>query len=146
MGQVFLDLCRRAAPYGRHYAGAGWGPHMPTRIAWIIMELPAPVLFLAVYVDGRAASQIVPLLFLAMWQSHYLHRTFVYPFRLRARGRKTPLLLVGSGFLFNSLNAYINARFISEFGEYAADWLADPRFLIGVGIFLSGLSLNLHAD
>ena len=143
---TFLYLWRRAAPYGRHYAGAGWGPHMPTRLAWIVMELPAPALFLAVYLYGGAAFQIVPLLFLAMWQGHYLQRTFVYPFRVRASGRKTPLLLVGSGFLFNALNAYLNARFISEFGEYAADWLADPRFLLGGGIFLAGLALNLHAD
>ena len=55
---------------------------MSTRLAWIVMELPAPVLFLAVYLDGGAASRVVPLLFLAMWQGHYLHRTFVYPFRV----------------------------------------------------------------
>ena len=143
---TFLYLSRRVAPYGRHYAGAGWGPHISTRLAWVIMELPAPALFLVVYLNGQSAFQIVPLLFLVMWQGHYLNRTFVYPFRVRARGRKTPLLLVGSGFFFNAVNAYINARFISEFGEYAADWLADPRFLIGVGIFLAGLALNLHAD
>ena len=143
---TFLYLFRRAAPYGRHYGGAGWGPHISTRLAWVIMELPAPVLFLVVYLDGKGAFQIVPLLFLVMWQGHYLNRTFVYPFRVRARGRKTPLLLVGSGFFFNAINAYIHARFISEFGEYATDWLADPRFLIGVGIFLAGLALNLHAD
>ena len=143
---TFLYLLRRAAPYGRHYAGAGWGPHVPARLAWIVMELPAPVLFLVVYLNGDGALRITPLLFLAMWQAHYLNRTFVYPFRVRASGRKTPLLLVGSGFLFNAINAYINARFISEFGEYATEWLADPRFLIGVGVFLAGLALNLHAD
>ena len=81
-----------------------------------------------------------------MWQGHYLNRTFVYPFRVRSRDRKTPILVAGSGFLFNVINAYINARFISEFGEYATVWLADPRFLIGVGTFLAGLALNLHAD
>ena len=143
---TFLYLFRKAAPYGRHYAGAGWGPHVSTRLAWVIMELPAPVLFLVVYLNGKDSFQIVPLLLLVMWQSHYLNRTFIYPFRVRARGRKTPLLLVGSGFFFNAINAYINARFISEFGEYATDWLTDPRFLIGVGIFLAGIALNLHAD
>ena len=143
---TFLYLRHRAAPYGRHYAGAGWGPHISARPAWIIMELPAPAVFLVVYLNGQGAFQLLPLLFLVMWQGHYLNRTFVYPFRIRARGRKTPLLLVGSGFLFNVINAYINARFISEFNEYAIEWLADPRFLIGVGVFLAGLALNLHAD
>ena len=40
---TFLYLFRRAAPHGRHYAGAGWGPHISARFAWVIMELPVPV-------------------------------------------------------------------------------------------------------
>ena len=143
---TFVYLLRRTAPYGRHYAGAGWGPHVSSRLGWVIMELPTVVVFLAVYLNGKAAFQIVPLLFLLMWQGHYLNRTFIYPFRTRASGRRTPLLVVGSGFFFNVINAYINARFISEFGGYAVGWLADPRFLIGVGVFLVGIALNLHAD
>ena len=143
---TFPYLLRRTAPYGRHYGGAGWGPHIPARFAWVIMELPAPVLFLVVFLSGKQGFQIVPLVFLVMWQSHYLNRTFVYPLRVRAKERSTPLLLVASGFFFNTINAYINARFISEFAEYANTWLADPRFLIGVGIFLAGFTLNLHSD
>lgn len=143
---TFLYLLRRTAPYGRHYVSTELRPHIPARLAWIIMELPAPLLFLVVFFYGKHGFQLVPLLFLVMWQGHYLNRTFVYPFRVRASGRKMPLLLVASGFFFNVINAYINARFISEFGEYANDWLADPRFLIGVSIFLFGLVLNLHAD
>ena len=143
---TFFYLLRKTAPYGRHYAGAGWGPHISSRLGWIIMELPAVVVFLAVYLNGKAAFNIVPLLFVVMWQSHYLNRTFIYPFRIRASERRTPLLVVGSGFFFNVINAYINARFISEFGEYTVGWLADPRFLIGVGIFLVGIAINLHAD
>ena len=143
---TFLYLLRKTAPYGRHYAGAGWGPHISSRLGWIIMELPAVVVFVAVYLNGMAAFQIVPLLFLVMWQGHYLNRTFIYPFRIRTRGRKTPLMVVGSGFFFNTVNAYVNARFISEFGEYAVGWLADPRFIIGVGIFLVGIAINFHAD
>ena len=143
---TFPYLLRRTAPYGRHYAGQGWGPHISTKFAWIIMELPAPALFLAVFLNGMHAFQAVPLLFLFMWQVHYLNRTFIYPFRVRAHGRKTPLLVVASGFFFNSVNAYVNARFISEFGAYSTEWLADPRFLIGVGIFAAGFALNLHSD
>ncbi len=56
------------------------------------------------------------------------------------------MLVVASGFFFNVINAYINARFISEFGEYSTQWLTDSRFLIGAGVFLVGIFLNLHAD
>ncbi len=143
---TFPYLLRKTAPYGRHYAGAGWGPHIPSRLGWVVMELPAVAVFLLVYFSGNGAWLTVPLLFLAMWQVHYLNRTFVYPLRLRESGRKTPVLIVALSFLFNTINAYINARFISEFGRYDLTWLGDPRFLIGAGIFLAGMVLNLHAD
>ena len=57
-----------------------------------------------------------------------------------------PVLVVGSGFLFNVINAYVNARFVSHIGEYGLDWLGDPRFLAGLAIFLTGLALNIHSD
>ena len=81
-----------------------------------------------------------------MWQVHYLNRTFVYPFRTRTTGKKMPVLVVGSGFLFNVINAYVNARFVSQIGQYGLDWLSDPRFLAGLAIFLAGLVLNIHSD
>ena len=38
---AFLALLFVPAPYGRH-ARAGWGPTLPTRLAWVVQELPAP--------------------------------------------------------------------------------------------------------
>lgn len=143
---TFVHLLRKVAPYGRHYNGAGWGPYIPSRAGWIVMELPAVAVFLLVYLDGKAAGQTVPLLFLAMWQAHYLNRTFIYPLRARQSGRKMPVAVAGSGFFFNTVNAYINARFISEFGIYTVEWLSDPRFLLGLAVFAAGMALNRHAD
>ena len=142
---TFLYLLRKTAPYGRHHPGTE-GPHLSSRLGWVVMELPAPVGFLLVHGAGRSAGQLVPLLFLVMWQSHYLYRTFLYPLRVRGRGTRIPVLVVGSGFFFNTINAYINARFISEFGQYEVGWLGDPRFLGGLGVFLAGMALNLHTD
>ena len=142
----FASLSVLAAPYGRHYPGKGWGPHISNRAGWVLLELPSAVLFLGVYFSGAAAFQAVPLVLLGAWQCHYLNRTFVYPLRIRTAGKKMPLLVVVCGFTFNSINAYVNARFISEFGEYGSEWLADPRFLAGFALFLSGLALNLHSD
>ena len=143
---TFLYLFRVTAPFGRHYAGAGWGPHISNRIGWVVMELPTTVLFAVIYFNGDASRQWVPLVFLAMWQAHYLHRTFIFPFRIRTSGKKIPLTVVGSGFLFNVINAYINARFVSGIGEYSADWLSDPRFLAGLAIFFAGMALNIRSD
>ena len=139
-------LLRFKAPYGRHYGGTGWGPAIPNKLGWIVMELPATILFGCVYASGRAAVETVPLVFLAMWQLHYLNRTFIYPLRTRTAGRRMPAIVVVSGFAFNLLNAYVNARFISHFGEYGVEWLADPRFLGGAALFFTGFALNLHSD
>ena len=143
---TFLYLLRFTAPFGRHYAGAGWGPHISNRIGWVVMELPATALFALIYFNGEASRQWVPLAFLAMWQAHYLHRTFIFPFRTRTGGKQIPIAVVASGFLFNLINAYINARFVSSIGEYSTDWLSDPRFLAGLAIFLAGMTLNIRSD
>lgn len=143
---TFTALLRFRAPYGRHYGGSGWGPAISNRLGWIVMELPATVLFAHVYASGRAAGAAVPLVFLAMWQLHYLNRTFIYPLRTRTAGKAMPAVVVLGGFAFNSLNAYVNARFISDFGEYGVEWLADPRFLAGAALFFTGFVLNLHSD
>ncbi|MCY4573163.1 MAG: DUF1295 domain-containing protein [Gemmatimonadetes bacterium] len=143
---TFISLLRFTAPYGRHYAGRGWGPEVSNRTGWIVMELPAPLLFACIYAVGDAAHETVPLALLALWQCHYLNRTFIYPFRTRTAGKTMPLAVALSGFVFNVLNAYINARFISHLGDYGPGWLADPRFLAGAALFFAGFALNLHSD
>ena len=87
---TFVYLLRVTAPLGRHYTGRGWGPHISNRIGWVVMELPTTAIFLLVYFTGDSARQFVPLVFLAMWQGHYLHRTFVYPFRTRGSREEYP--------------------------------------------------------
>ena len=143
---TFVSLLRLTAPYGRHYSGRGWGPEMSNRAGWIVMELPATALFAFIYFMGDAASEPVPLILLGIWQCHYLNRTFVYPFRTRTAGKKMPIVVAGSGFAFNAVNAYVNARVISQFGEYGVGWLGDPRFLAGLAVFGTGFALNLHSD
>ncbi len=134
-----------AAPYGRHARG-GWGPTLPARVGWILMELPACVLFAGIFFAGSRALELVPLVLLAIWQLHYFHRTFVFPFRLRGEGKTMPLSIPLMAIVFNSLNAYVNARWISHLGEYATSWLYDPRFVVGTLLFACGMAINLHAD
>ena len=141
---TFVGLRFVTAPYGRHGRG-GWGPTVSARLGWLIMESPAPLLFAGVFLAGTHRAELVPLLFLAMWQAHYLHRTYVYPFRIRS-GTRMPVTIMLMAIAFNVLNAFINARWISELGSYATAWLYDPRFLGGAALFVGGLALNLGAD
>lgn len=133
-----------SAPYGRH-GRAGWGPAMNTRAAWVVMEAPSVFLFLYVFSRGGGAFDLAPLLLCAMWQAHYIQRTLIYPFRVRV-GRPTPVAVVAMGFAFNCANSYLNARWISHFGDYAQAWLSDPRFLVGAAVFAFGYTINRQSD
>lgn len=136
-----------AAPYGRHER-RGWGPGIPTRPAWILMEAPASLGFAAWYLGGPLALRPVPLVLFALWQLHYVDRAFIYPFRARVRhGGSTPLAIVISGAAFNLVNGYLNATFISTHGAHLdAAWQTDPRFLSGLVLFGLGYGLNRHSD
>ena len=133
-----------SAPYGRHARG-GWGPQMDTRLAWMVMESPSVLWFLAVFFAGAHAWSLVPLLLLLLWQSHYVQRAFIFPLKIRPGGH-TPVSVVAMGFMFNLVNAYVNARWVSEFGRYELSWLLDPRLWIGVGLFVLGYRINRRAD
>ncbi len=143
-GVTFVALCFIVAPYGRH-GRSGWGPTVPARVGWVVMESPASIVFLLFFLLGDHRSELVPLLFLALWQLHYVQRAFVYPFLMRT-GSRMPVSVVAMAILFNLLNAWVNARWISQYGEYANSWLADPRFWIGVAVFLAGFALNIGSD
>ena len=142
---TFVSLIFTAAPYGRHARG-GWGPTLPARLGWILMESPAPLFFGAVYAAGGHRAGLAPLALLLLWELHYLHRAFVYPLRLRAGASRMPLTVVLLAVAFNLLNGWINARWVSELGSYPARWLSDPRFLAGAALFLAGFALNLTSD
>lgn len=107
-GAAFVALLFVPAPYGRH-ARRGFGPELPTRLAWVIQELPAPVVFALVFLRGEHAAEVVPLVFVGLWQLHYLQRTFVFPLLMRTGGKGTPLATAILAFLFNCLNASLNA-------------------------------------
>jgi 3-oxo-5-alpha-steroid 4-dehydrogenase 1 len=141
---TFIGLQFITAPYGR-YDRTGWGPAAPARVAWLVMESPASLVFAAVFLTGAHRAEAVPIVLFGLWQVHYVQRTFVYPFLMRG-GNRMPIVLMLMAISFNTLNAYINARWISELGDYPPGWLADPRFLAGAGLFAAGLALNLTAD
>src|SRR5262245_47340339 len=106
VGLVFV-----VAPYGRH-GRSGWGPTVPARLGWIGMAGPAVLVVAGIYLAGSNRFELVPLLLLALWQLHYVQRTFVYPFVMRA-GARMPVTVMLMAIAFNLLNAYINARWIS---------------------------------
>lgn len=49
------------------------------------MEVPAVVTFAAVW--AMVSTGFVPIVLLIVWMIHYLHRSMVFPFRLKAEGK-----------------------------------------------------------
>ena len=132
------------APYGRH-SRSGWGPMIDARAGWVVMEAAAPLLFALFFVLG-GRTDAVSWVFLFMWQSHYAYRAFVYPFRRRSGGTM-PLSIALSGLLFNVINGYMQGRFLFSLGPApSADWLSDPRFIVGCILFFAGLCIHVNAD
>jgi protein-S-isoprenylcysteine O-methyltransferase Ste14 len=142
---TFAGLVFTTAPYGRHVRG-GWGPTVPSRVGWIAMESPAVLAFVAFYLLGPHRADPAPLALLALWQTHYVHRTFVFPFAIRSTGKTMPASIAIMGAAFNLVNAWTNARWISALGEYPSSWIFDARFVLGAIVFVTGLTINVRAD
>lgn len=142
---VFVVLLFVVAPYGRH-ARRGFGPLVGGTLGWVLMESTAAVVPFATFLLAGAPLGPVPWIFLALWEAHYLYRGFVYPFRRRHAGA-LPVLVVAMGMVFNLVNGYLNGRWLSHFAPpLDLAWLAGPRFLVGLGLFVVGVAVNQHSD
>lgn len=143
-GVTFLFLFLLTAPYGR-YLRKGWGPSFPAKAAWITMEAPAVFVILIFFILGKNKSSIY-IVFIIIWQIHYVHRTFIYPFLTNSK-KKFPILLVIFAIFFNTLNGFVNGYYLFFLSShYTIRWLFDPRFIIGVLVFIFGMIINIHSD
>lgn len=141
---VFIALLFIQAPYGRHIR-RGWGPTLDNRLGWFLMELPAVVVFGGIWLV-YADPGMTPLVLLLLWQVHYCHRVFVYPWTLK-KGRKMPWLILLMAVVFNTSNGYLNAWSIaSQADKYELAWLWQPQFLVGFILFFAGMALNKISD
>lgn len=142
---IFVVLLYINAPYGRH-SRSGWGLSTSARLGWVVMEAAAPLVFAACFMLGSNIT-ITSVVFLAMWEYHYVHRAFIYPFSLQDSAKRMPWAVITMGLVFNGANAYLNGRYLFSFsGGYNNAWLGDPRFAVGLGLFIAGYIVNRRAD
>jgi 3-oxo-5-alpha-steroid 4-dehydrogenase 1 len=143
---VCLMLFFFAAPYGRHIR-KGWGPTVENRLGWVVMEAPAALVFALCFLLGEETGTVTALILFGLWEVHYVHRAFIYPLGLRGMDKRMPVAVAGMAFLFNTVNGYLNGRYIFALsGGYPAGWLGDLRFVAGLGLFLVGFVINHQAD
>lgn len=144
---VFLALLRIDAPYGMMFSKK-WGPSMPNKLGWVLMEWPVFFAMLLLWLlsprRGEPALMVMAIIFLV----HYFQRCFVFPFLIRGKNRM-PLLIVAMGFIFNLVNAYMIGGwlfYVSPAETYTASWLYSPLFILGAVIFIFGMIVNINSD
>ena len=133
------------APYGRHSKNT-WGPMINNRLGWIIMELPALLVFLWFAVLTTGIINAIVITAVSLWSIHYINRSLIFPFRIKSSNKRMPIVIMFFAIFFNSMNGFINGYYLSNFSNYSMDWFLDPRFILGSLVFILGFIINQYHD
>jgi len=145
-GVVFVSLLFFTAPYGRHVR-SGWGPTLPNRAGWILMETAAVFSILFFFFTAQDGPIRWVWIFLLVWETHYIYRTYIFPFTLHDNGKRMPVTIAVSAIAFNVFNGYLNGRHLAWNADfYTQEWFTDVRFIVGTILFFGGLALNVYSD
>jgi 3-oxo-5-alpha-steroid 4-dehydrogenase 1 len=141
-----IYLLKKAAPYGR-YTSEKWGPMVSNKLGWLLMEATVLVSFFIWLPPWRQYNWWSPAgTMIFLFVIHYLHRSFVYPFMIRTKGKKMPLVIMLSAILFNTVNGSLLGIWFTAFAQYPDSWYNTPAFITGVAFFVMGMIINWRAD
>lgn len=132
------------APYGRHMR-SNWGLSIGNRLGWTIMEVVSLLVFSFFFLRGEGIKSTGSWILFSLWAAHYVHRSLIFPWRTRTRGKMIPLFIVFSAVFFNSINGFLNGFYLGELQNVPID-PGHPRFIAGLLIFVFGAALNLYSD
>lgn len=134
---TFPALFFITAGYGRHASGKGFT--VPAKLGWVVMESPSVFLFALGWVTNPSfGAPLVTVLGLA-WLLHYVQRTFIFTALMRGPQKRMPFYIMALAVFFNLLNGASN-------GASLVDRPLDLWVFVGLGMFLTGFVVNLHAD
>ena len=131
-----------------------WGIAINNKIAWFCMEAPVFILMTTLYLSSArvnpfsVSASLTPLVIFLFFQTHYIRRSFIYPFLLKGKS-KLPIVVMLMGVLFNACNAFMQGGwlfYLSPETMYSVSWLWSPQFIIGTIIFFGGMALNIQSD
>lgn len=142
---AFMLLLKVSAPYGRHIA-KGWGKMISNRLGWIIMELPALITCPVIFYLGNGEKYFLSYIFIGLWVVHYFNRVFIFPLRIRTKGKKMPLLIVFSAIFFNFVNGFICGYYLGFLSIDYSLWHSTPQFWLGIVLFITGMVINWQSD
>lgn len=142
---TFIALQKVTAPYGRHSSDS-WGPTLPNKLGWILMEAPSLFTFAILFRLGDVAHNSPAWIFFAAWVIHYVNRTFIFPLRTRTKGKRMPILIPLTAIFFNLVNGGLNGYYLGFVRDYDASWLTTPQMIIGASLFVIGMAINFISD
>lgn len=138
---IFPVLLRIRAPYGRH-SNSGWGPIIDNHWGWFIMEIPALFTFPLLVILGPQEKNWLSWLLIGLWIIHYFNRVVIFPFRLKTKGKKMPLIIAISAIFFNLMNGFFNGYYVGFVnGSTGSTWI-----VLGIILFFTGFVINNIAD
>ncbi len=139
---IYLIFSKTIAPYGRH-SNSKWGISIDNRWGWFWMELPALLLMPLIVLISPIEKSLIIILMLSLWVLHYFYRTILFPMKLRTTGKKIPIVIVISAFVFNLFNGFFVGY---EIGYLSQEFNFGINTIIGAVIFLSGMYINRSSD
>ena len=140
---TFVLLQFVTAPYGRHIQ-KGWGITVSNKTGWIFMELPSFLLMSLPLAFAHASNYAIFLN--TLWIIHYFNRTWIFPFRIRTKGKRMPLIIVASAIFFNFINAGLNASYFGFLENYPDGYFYQWPFYVGITLFIVGFIINQISD
>jgi hypothetical protein len=117
------------------------------RLGWFFMEAPSLIILSWFVISSKSYFDTVVFITSFLWIGHYFHRALIFPLRLKTKGKKMPVIIMLFAVIFNFMNAWLNGYWFANFSDgYYADWLLDPRFIIGLILFVCGFIINQYHD
>ena len=102
---VFISLYFVDAGYGKMISSK-WGPTLPNKIGWCLMECPVFIVMLVLWATSEVKFSLPYLVFFLLFELHYFHRSFVFPFLLKGKSRM-PIAIMLLSICFNLTNGFI---------------------------------------
>lgn len=142
---TFFYLFFKTAPYGRH-TREGWGPMIDNKLGWFIMEFTVLLVLYGYFTQINFQLSLPSWMMVSLFTLHYLNRSFIFPLRIRTHGKKMPLVIALMAIGFNIMNGSLLGMHFAWFSNYTLAWLYDPRFIVGIVVFFTGMAINWTAD
>lgn len=143
---VFILLFFISAPYGR-FVRKNWGPMIPNKYGWLMMEFPSLFTFCFFFISGHGEKNIYLWIIAGLYMMHYVNRTFVFPFRIQSRNKLMPISVSFMAIIFNLVNGSFNGYYLGNFASGMHEYgFSSPMYTIGLILFLLGAIINIYSD